>query len=89
MFLQDIRGIPSDHLNRVLRTVESTRHERERQIPNIQQIREFLEHQVSCKIEERTLLSTGKTVTHCHFMSAEILIEQPFHDFIWLTNLGT
>lgn len=56
----DIRGIPSDHLNRVLRTVESTRHERERQIPNIQQIREFLEHQVSCKIEERTLLSTDR-----------------------------
>ncbi|XP_055282544.1 cilium assembly protein DZIP1 isoform X2 [Moschus berezovskii] len=56
----DIRGIPSDHLNRVLRTVESTRHERERQIPNIQQIREFLEHQVSCKIEERTLLATDR-----------------------------
>ncbi|TKC35411.1 hypothetical protein EI555_006021, partial [Monodon monoceros] len=55
----DIRGIPSDHLNRVLRTVESARHERERQIPNIQQIREFLEHQVSRKTEERTLLSTG------------------------------
>ncbi|XP_070327606.1 cilium assembly protein DZIP1 isoform X3 [Odocoileus virginianus] len=56
----DIRGIPSDHLNRVLRTVESTRQERERQIPNIQQIREFLKHQVSCKIEERTLLSTDR-----------------------------
>ncbi|CAI9172882.1 unnamed protein product [Rangifer tarandus platyrhynchus] len=56
----DIRGISSDHLNRVLRTVESTRHERERQIPNIQQIREFLKHQVSCKIEERTLLSTDR-----------------------------
>ncbi|XP_029066199.1 zinc finger protein DZIP1 isoform X1 [Monodon monoceros] len=56
----DIRGIPSDHLNRVLRTVESARHERERQIPNIQQIREFLEHQVSRKTEERTLLSTDR-----------------------------
>ncbi|XP_014637310.1 PREDICTED: zinc finger protein DZIP1 isoform X2 [Ceratotherium simum simum] len=56
----DVRGIPSDHLNRVLRTVESARHERERQIPNIQQIREFIEHQVSCKIEERTLLSSDK-----------------------------
>ncbi|XP_037656152.1 zinc finger protein DZIP1 [Choloepus didactylus] len=56
----DIRGIPSDHLNRVLRNVESARHERERQIPNIQQIREFLEYQVSCKIEERTLLSSDK-----------------------------
>uniref|UniRef100_A0A8C3YCG7 Cilium assembly protein DZIP1 n=1 Tax=Catagonus wagneri TaxID=51154 RepID=A0A8C3YCG7_9CETA len=56
----DTRGIPSHHLKRVLRTVESTRHERERKIPNIQQIRECLEHQVSCKIEERTLLSTDR-----------------------------
>nr|KAF6427447.1 DAZ interacting zinc finger protein 1 [Rousettus aegyptiacus] len=56
----DIRGIPSDHLNRVLKTVESARHDRERQIPNIQQIREYLEHQVSCKIEERTSLSLDK-----------------------------
>nr|XP_015100507.1 zinc finger protein DZIP1 isoform X2 [Vicugna pacos] len=56
----DIRGIPSDRLNRVLRTVESARHEREKQIPNIQQIREFLEHQVSCKIEERTLLAADR-----------------------------
>ncbi|XP_058132481.1 cilium assembly protein DZIP1 isoform X4 [Dasypus novemcinctus] len=56
----DVHGIPSDHLNRVLRNVESARHERERQIPNIQQIREFLEHQVSSKIEERTLLSSDK-----------------------------
>ncbi|XP_019592736.2 cilium assembly protein DZIP1 isoform X1 [Rhinolophus sinicus] len=50
----DIRGIPSDHFNRVLRTVQSARHDRDRQIPNIQQVREFLEHQVSCKIKERT-----------------------------------
>ncbi|XP_008572817.1 PREDICTED: zinc finger protein DZIP1 isoform X2 [Galeopterus variegatus] len=56
----DIRGIPSDHLSRVLRTVESARHERERQIPNIQQIRELLEHQLSCKMEERALLSSDK-----------------------------
>uniref|UniRef100_A0A8C0LE02 Cilium assembly protein DZIP1 n=1 Tax=Canis lupus dingo TaxID=286419 RepID=A0A8C0LE02_CANLU len=56
----DIRGIPSDHFGRVLRMVESARHEQERHIPNIQQIREFLEHEVSCKIEERTLLSLDK-----------------------------
>lgn len=56
----DIRGIPSDHLNIVMRTMESTRHERERQIPNMQQIRELLEHQLSCKMEERTLLSSDK-----------------------------
>ncbi|XP_059936077.1 cilium assembly protein DZIP1 isoform X2 [Mesoplodon densirostris] len=57
----DTRSIPSDHLNRVLTTVESVRHERERQIPNLQQIREFLEHQVSRKAEERTLLSTARS----------------------------
>ncbi|KAM4860016.1 cilium assembly protein DZIP1 [Thomomys bottae] len=62
------RGIPSDHLNRVLRTVELGRHEQARKIPNIQQIRESLEYQVSCKIEERTLLSSGKPDTSCHFI---------------------
>lgn len=56
----DIRGIPSDQLNRVLRAVESARHDRERQLPNIQQIRDFLEHQVSCKIKERTLASSDR-----------------------------
>lgn len=56
----DIRGIPSEHLNRVLKTVHSARHERERQMPNIQEIRETLEHQVSCKIEERGLFFTDK-----------------------------
>uniref|UniRef100_A0A8W4FNT4 Cilium assembly protein DZIP1 n=1 Tax=Sus scrofa TaxID=9823 RepID=A0A8W4FNT4_PIG len=65
----DTRGIPSDRLNRVLRTVQSTRHERERKIPNIQQIREHLEHQVSCKIEERTLLSTDR----CNASQVDIL----------------
>lgn len=52
-----IRGIPTEHLNRVLRAVEIARQERERQIPNIQQIREFLEHQVTCKLEERVSLA--------------------------------
>lgn len=65
----DTRGIPSDRLNRVLRTVQSTRHERERKIPNIQQIREHLEHQVSCKIEERPLLSTDR----CNASQVDIL----------------
>ncbi|XP_026349268.1 zinc finger protein DZIP1 isoform X1 [Ursus maritimus] len=56
----DIRGIPSDHFSRVLRTVESARHERERQLPNMQQIRALLEHELSCKIEERALLPSDK-----------------------------
>lgn len=89
LFLQDTRGIPSDRLNRVLRTVQSTRHERERKIPNIQQIREHLKHQVSCKIEERTLLSTGEPVTDCLLVSADgSQREPPFHSFNWFTNFG-
>ncbi|KAB1267575.1 Zinc finger protein DZIP1 [Camelus dromedarius] len=76
----DIRGIPSDRLNRVLRTVESARHEREKQIPNIQQIRKFLEHQVSCKIEERTLLTAGKVkknIMEDHFPRKSSTIATP------------
>ncbi|XP_036156073.1 zinc finger protein DZIP1 isoform X7 [Myotis myotis] len=56
----DTRGIPSDQLNRVLRTMESKRHNQERQMPNIQQIRESLEHQVSSKIEERIVLTSDR-----------------------------
>lgn len=90
LFLQDTRGIPSDQLNRVLRTMESKRHNQERQMPNILKIRESLEHQVSSKIEEKIVLSSGKTVTICHFISADgSEIEQPFHNFKWLTNFGT
>ncbi|XP_066236777.1 cilium assembly protein DZIP1 isoform X2 [Saccopteryx leptura] len=53
-------GISRDQLNRVLRTMESKRRDQGRQMPNIQQIRESLEHQVSCKIEERLLLSSDR-----------------------------
>ncbi|XP_011789186.1 PREDICTED: zinc finger protein DZIP1 isoform X2 [Colobus angolensis palliatus] len=56
----DIHGISSDQLHRVLKRVESERHKQEREIPNFHQIREFLEHQVSCKIEEKALLSSDK-----------------------------
>ncbi|XP_037384685.1 cilium assembly protein DZIP1 isoform X1 [Talpa occidentalis] len=58
----DVRGIPSEYLNKVLRSVEIARHEREKQIPNIQQIRKSLEHQVSSQIEERILLSSERTL---------------------------
>uniref|UniRef100_A0A2K6QQT6 Cilium assembly protein DZIP1 n=1 Tax=Rhinopithecus roxellana TaxID=61622 RepID=A0A2K6QQT6_RHIRO len=56
----DVHGISSDQLHRVLKSVESERHKQEREIPNLHQIREFLEHQVSCKIEEKALLSSDK-----------------------------
>ncbi|XP_055965729.1 cilium assembly protein DZIP1 isoform X2 [Sorex fumeus] len=67
-----VRGIPTDHLNRVLRAVESARLERERQIPNIQHIREVLEHQVSCKIEERASLSSERQWRHVSDTAAAI-----------------
>nr|XP_037863743.1 zinc finger protein DZIP1 isoform X1 [Chlorocebus sabaeus]XP_037863744.1 zinc finger protein DZIP1 isoform X1 [Chlorocebus sabaeus] len=56
----DVHGISSDQLHKVLKSVESERHKQEREIPNFHQIREFLEHQVSCKIEEKALLSSDK-----------------------------
>ncbi|KAF6083952.1 DAZ interacting zinc finger protein 1 [Phyllostomus discolor] len=56
----DTRGISSDQLHRVLRTMESKRRDLERQIPNFQQIRETLEHQVSCKVDERASLSSDR-----------------------------
>ncbi|XP_036312235.1 zinc finger protein DZIP1 isoform X4 [Pipistrellus kuhlii] len=56
----DTRGIPSDQLNRVLRTMESKRHNHERQMPNILQIRESLEHQASSKTEERIVLTSDR-----------------------------
>lgn len=69
--------------------MESKRRDLERQIPNFQQIRETLDHQVSCKVDERTAQSSGKPVTNCHFISAGgSEIEQPFHDFKGFTNFG-
>ncbi|XP_042699610.2 cilium assembly protein DZIP1 isoform X2 [Chrysemys picta bellii] len=49
-----VRGIPSDYLNKVLVSVESAREEKEKQVPDIQLIREHLERQVSFRIEERS-----------------------------------
>uniref|UniRef100_A0A8D2Q4B2 DAZ interacting zinc finger protein 1 n=1 Tax=Varanus komodoensis TaxID=61221 RepID=A0A8D2Q4B2_VARKO len=52
-----VHGIPSDHLNRVLMSVESAREERRKQVPNIQLIREQLERQVSFRVAERASCS--------------------------------
>ncbi|XP_042315475.1 zinc finger protein DZIP1 isoform X2 [Sceloporus undulatus] len=52
-----VHGIPSDHLNRVLMSVESAREERKKQVPDIQQIREQLERQVSFRVAERASCS--------------------------------
>ncbi|XP_053166113.1 cilium assembly protein DZIP1 isoform X2 [Hemicordylus capensis] len=52
-----IHGIPSDHLSRVLMSVESAREERKKQVPDIQHIREQLERQVSFRVAERASCS--------------------------------
>ncbi|ETE70310.1 Zinc finger protein DZIP1, partial [Ophiophagus hannah] len=52
-----VRGIPSDHLNRVLISVETAREKRKKQLPDIQHIREQLERQVSFRVAERSSCS--------------------------------
>nr|XP_056718110.1 cilium assembly protein DZIP1 [Euleptes europaea] len=52
-----VHGIPSDHLTRVLMSVESAREERKKEVPNIQHIREQLERQVSFRVAERASCS--------------------------------
>ncbi|KAK2118878.1 hypothetical protein P7K49_000264 [Saguinus oedipus] len=51
-------GSKGDGDKDALKSVESERHKQEREIPNFHQLREFLKHQVSCKIEEKALLSS-------------------------------
>ncbi|XP_037751807.1 zinc finger protein DZIP1 isoform X4 [Chelonia mydas] len=58
-----VRGIPSDHFNKVLVSVESAREEKEKQVPDIQLIREHLECQVSFRIEERSSSSCNRLVS--------------------------
>ncbi|XP_007501449.2 cilium assembly protein DZIP1 isoform X3 [Monodelphis domestica] len=55
-----VRGIPTEQLNRVLFAIETARQEKGKQVSNMQEIRDFLEYQVSCKIEERTLASSNR-----------------------------
>ncbi|XP_060047753.1 cilium assembly protein DZIP1 isoform X8 [Erinaceus europaeus] len=65
------RSISSEHFSRALRSLEMTRREREKKIPNIQQIRDYLAYQVDLKVEERTSVSSGKPVTNGHFVATE------------------
>ncbi|XP_035175080.1 zinc finger protein DZIP1 isoform X2 [Oxyura jamaicensis] len=59
-----VRGIPNDRLNKILRAVESAREHKRKQEPDIQQIREYLERQVSFRIEEKS--SCNRTVSSLH-----------------------
>ncbi|NXP19818.1 DZIP1 protein, partial [Scytalopus superciliaris] len=48
------RGIPNDHLNKVLRAIEYARECKEKQQPIIHGIRQHLERQVSFRVEEKS-----------------------------------
>ncbi|XP_029414738.1 zinc finger protein DZIP1 isoform X2 [Nannospalax galili] len=56
----DIHGIPCEILNKTLRAMNLARHDLAKQVPNIQQIREQLEHQLICKVEKKMSLSSDK-----------------------------
>uniref|UniRef100_A0A8C4XY23 Cilium assembly protein DZIP1 n=1 Tax=Gopherus evgoodei TaxID=1825980 RepID=A0A8C4XY23_9SAUR len=64
-----VRGIPSDYLNKVLVSVESAREEKEKQVPDIQLIREHLERQVSFRIEERSSSACNRLVSSSRLAS--------------------
>ncbi|NXM19658.1 DZIP1 protein, partial [Ploceus nigricollis] len=50
-----VRGISSDRLNKILRTIEYARERKEKQEPTIHGIREHLERQVGLRVEEKSL----------------------------------
>ncbi|EGV94434.1 Zinc finger protein DZIP1 [Cricetulus griseus] len=56
----DIHGIPCEILNKSLKAMQLARHDLAKQMPNIQQIRESLEHQLICKIEEKVSLTSDR-----------------------------
>lgn len=56
----DIHGIPCEILTRSLKATQLARHDLAKQMPDIQQIRESLEHQLTCKIEEKVSLSSDR-----------------------------
>ncbi|XP_019380305.1 PREDICTED: zinc finger protein DZIP1 isoform X3 [Gavialis gangeticus] len=66
-----VRGIPSDHLNRILLAIESAREEKEKQMPDMQLIRENLERQISFRIEERSSSSCSRLVSIPHRSSED------------------
>nr|XP_014431525.1 zinc finger protein DZIP1 isoform X4 [Pelodiscus sinensis] len=66
-----VRGIPSDFLNKILISVESAREEKEKEVPDIQLIREHLERQVSFRIEERSSSSCNRLVSSSRLPSKD------------------
>ncbi|XP_077153274.1 cilium assembly protein DZIP1 isoform X2 [Ranitomeya variabilis] len=55
-----VRGIPSEHFNRVLDAVETTREEKEKLVPEILQFRQSLIELVNQKVEERASTTSLK-----------------------------
>ncbi|NXC41139.1 DZIP1 protein, partial [Penelope pileata] len=60
-----VRGIPNDRLNKILRAIESARELKLKQEPDIQRIRQYLERQVSFRVEEKST-SCNRTVSSPH-----------------------
>lgn len=56
----NIQGIPCEILTRSLKAMQVARHDLAKQMPDIQQIRESLEHQLICKMEERASQSSDR-----------------------------
>ncbi|KAL1780937.1 zinc finger protein DZIP1 isoform X1 [Sigmodon hispidus] len=56
----DIHGIPCEILNSSLKAVQLARHNLAKQMPDLQKIRESLEHQLMCKMEEKVSLSSDR-----------------------------
>ncbi|XP_072478206.1 cilium assembly protein DZIP1 isoform X2 [Notamacropus eugenii] len=79
-----VRGIPTEHLNRVLTAIEIARQERGKQVPNMQEIRDFLEYQVSCKIEERTSVNPHRLLSN----SSLILADKPSMTQLEMSSSG-
>ncbi|XP_040281243.1 zinc finger protein DZIP1 [Bufo bufo] len=64
-----VRGITSDHFNRVLDTVETFREEKETLIPEFPQIRQNLLKHVNQKVEERASASSLKLNASSQFFT--------------------
>ncbi|XP_051839974.1 cilium assembly protein DZIP1 isoform X2 [Antechinus flavipes] len=66
-----VRGIPTKHLNRVLSTIEIARQEKGKQVPKVQEIRDFLEYKVSCKMEEKSSVNSNKLLTDASLLFSD------------------
>lgn len=65
----DTHSIPCEILNKTLKAMKVARHDLAKQIPNILQIRDSLQHQLICKVEEKVSLS----FVHTEYSSNEHL----------------